>query len=155
MYPTKLPGLLARFADHPDHLPVQSELIHSAWICIRREQHLIRPRRYANRPGSAVLRCCSFGRRHITLCRTRSRIERNINGHRSNECSVWIKDLNSTVPSIRYVDISFRIRSDAVGRVEFAGFVPAIAPLLNPGAVLVELCNARVDVSVADENIAF
>jgi hypothetical protein len=63
--------------------------------------------------------------------------------------------LNSPVPAIRNVDISLRIRGYAVRRVELARFVSAIAPLLHPGAVLIELCDARIDVPVADKNIAF
>src|SRR5258705_8095990 len=155
MNPSELLGLLSRLAHHSENLALQRELIQSARICVGREQHLVQAGSYADRPGCAVLRRSRVTRRHVALRRARRRIEGHIDRHPANECAVRIEYLNAPVAAIRDVDVPLCVGSDAVRRVEFAGLGSAIAPLFHPGAVLVELGHARVDVPVADEDIAF
>src|SRR5207244_2719834 len=58
------------------------------------------------------------------------------------------------VAAVSDVDVALRIRRDAVRRMELAGLLSAVAPGFQPVAVLVDLCDPRVDVAIADIGIA-
>ena len=83
-----------------------------------------------------------------------SGVDRYVDLHDAQEFAVAIEDLNPAIAAIRHVDVALRIGGDIVRRVELAGLVAAVAPGFDPVAVLVGLGDARIDVAVADENIA-
>ena len=60
----------------------------------------------------------------------------------TQECSIVIEYLNAAIAAIGDIDVALRIRSDAVGRIEFAWTAAWFAPLLHPVAVLVVLRHA-------------
>src|ERR1019366_3702971 len=72
----------------------------------------------------------------------------------ADESSVGIEDLNAPVAAIRDVDIAPGIGGDAVRRVELTGLVAGRAPACYPLAVFVVLRDARIDVAVAEEDVA-
>src|SRR5215813_1327772 len=77
-------------------------------------------------------------------------------GHadRSEERAVGIEDLDAAVAAVGDVDVAARIGRDTVRRVELALLRPLLAPRLHPVAVLRKLCDAGIDVAVADEDVA-
>src|ERR1700733_6770439 len=115
-------------------------------------------RRYAESPrGSglhgAVGGCSLTG--HGPDRRTSIGIERHINGDLAKKLALDIKDLNTAVAAIRYVDISCRIHGNAMRHTELTGFVSGLAPGLKPVAVFIHLRYPRVDVAIADVGVSF
>src|ERR1039458_7021160 len=70
-----------------------------------------------------------------------------------SEVALAIENLNPAVAAVRHIDVTLRIGRDIVRGVELPGLVAAITPGLDPIAVLVGLCDAGIDVAVADKNI--
>src|SRR5262249_38511964 len=69
--------------------------------------------------------------------------------------TVMVEHLDAAIPAVCDVNVAFRIGGDTVRRVELTGLcAPRIAPRFYPVPILVELRNARVDVAVADKNVA-
>src|SRR5690242_20244408 len=71
----------------------------------------------------------------------------------SQELPIGIKYLNSVITAVRNVNVSLCIRSNAVGCIELSGLIARFAPGFDPVAVFIELRHARIDVTVADEDV--
>ena len=72
----------------------------------------------------------------------------------AEEFAVAVEYLDTSVATVGYVDISLRVGSDAVRRVELAGLVAGFAKGLEPFAAFVDLCYTRIDITVADVCVA-
>src|ERR1700722_957691 len=113
-------------------------------------------RRYAESPGGSRLHGAVGGSgltRHGPDRRTSIGIEWHINGDLAKKLALQIKDLNTAVAAIRYVDVSCRIHGYAMRNTELTGLVSGLAPGLQPVAVLVHLRYPRVDVTIADVGV--
>src|ERR1700733_11672214 len=115
-------------------------------------------RRYAKCPGRSGLHGAVGGSglaRHRPDRGTSIGIEWHINGDLAKKLALHIKDLNTAVAAIRYVDVSCRIHGNAVRHTELTGFVSGLAPGLKPVAILIHLRSPRVDVTSADVGVPF
>src|ERR1700727_1451773 len=113
-------------------------------------------RRYAECPGRSRLHSAISGSgltRHRPDRGTSIWIEWHINGDLAKKLALHIKDLNTAVAAIRYVDISCSIHDNAMRHTELTGLVSGLAPGLQPVAVLVHLRYPRVDVAIADVGV--
>src|SRR6266702_2098246 len=155
VHPSQLLRLLPRLAEHAEHLPVQAELVDAPRVRIRREQHLVGPRRDADRPGRARGERARL-RVGVGLVADRGwgvRVERYVDGDGAQESAVPVEHLDPSVETIRDVDVAPRIGRDVVRGIEIAGLVAALAPRLDPQTVPVELRHPRVDVAIADVDV--
>src|ERR1035438_6860078 len=149
--------LLARFTEYAQHLSIQRQLVHAAWIGVGRIEHLIGRGRNTNRPRSARHECqyllIGFQIGFVANCRTRVLVEWHIDRDRTQELSVAVEHLNPTVAAVRYVKITLRIGRNIMRIVELARLIATITPRLDPVAIFVGLCDARIDIAVADEDV--
>src|SRR5258706_6591323 len=156
MNPAELLQLLARLPEHAEDLSVEAELVQPPRVGIGGEQDLVRAGRDAKRPRSAGSEGALL-RVRIRLVADRGAsvaVERNVDRDGAQEVAVAVEHLDAPVEAIGDVDVSLRIGGDVVGRIELARFVTAIAPRLQPVAVPVGLRDARIDVTVADVDVA-
>src|SRR5205807_4543435 len=114
----------------------------------------MRRRRNADGPGRAW--------RHGSSClcglvadgRAGIRINRHVDGHLAEKLPFPLEDLDATVASVGYVNVSLGIDGDAVRRVELTRLVARLSPRFEPVAVLIDLGDAGVDVSIADVGVS-
>src|SRR6266404_3067217 len=145
--PTELLKLLAGLAEHSKNLAIESQFVNAARIRVSAVKHLPRSRRYTDRPRRSW-RLCAFNvfRRLIADGSPRGvAIERHVDLEFPQ---------NSTVAAIADVDIPLGIGRDRMRCVELTRLVAALAPGLQPIAVLVDFSDARVDVAIADVGIS-
>src|SRR5208337_2260178 len=148
--PTELLELFARFSKHAQNLPVQAELVDPAWVAVGAEEHLIWPRRDANRPGCAGRHRARGRARLAADRRTGVRINRHVDGDLAQEVAPAVEHLDAAVTAVRHVDAPLRVHGNAMRSVELSGAVAGLAPRLEPVAVFIDLSDARVDIAVAD-----
>src|SRR5438876_1255677 len=159
--PAKLLELFSRLAEYAEHLALKAELVDPPRVGVGCEQHLVGPRRDAQRPG----RTRRHGQRAargfeldevgpVADRRTRRRIVRHIDPYLAQERAVAIEDLDAAIAAVGYIDVAPGIRGDAMRRMKLAGLAAAVAPRLEPVAAAVDLRDAGVDVAVADVGVA-
>src|SRR5215469_11697738 len=105
-----------------------------------------RPRRARRKGTGGDLRLA----RDITDGRLRAWRHRNVDYHLPFEIAVAVEHLNAMVAAIGDINVAVIVGRDRMRRVELTGPVAAIAPGLEPFAVLVGLGDPRIDVAVAD-----
>src|SRR6266446_2107967 len=153
--------LFSGLPEYAEHLAFQAELVDPARVGVGREQHLVGPRRDAQRPG----RTRRHGQRAargfeldevgpVADRRTRRRTVGHVDPYLAQERAVAVEDLDAAIAAVGYIDVAPGIRGDAVRRMGLAGLVAAVAPRLEPVAVAVDLRDAGVDVAVADVGVA-
>ena len=76
-------------------------------------------------------------------------------GHFANKRAVVIEYLDAAITTIGDIDVSLRVRRNAMGRVELSRSLSCLAPLSHPIAVVIELGDPRINVATADEDVAF
>src|ERR1700677_3483388 len=165
MNPAELLRLMAHAAKNTNHLAIQRQLVDSAWIGVGAIEILGWPGADANGPRRSVLhgsvrrsrsyrsRGCGGGR-GITHPHVDGGWQRYVYGDLPQICSIGIENLDAPVAAIGHVDVALRIGRDAVRRIELAGAAAGSAPLFHPVAILVELGDARVNIAIADEDVA-
>ncbi|OIQ64378.1 hypothetical protein GALL_540710 [mine drainage metagenome] len=157
MNPAELFQLLAGLSKHAEHLALEAQLVDPSGPCVRTVKHLVRRRRDADRPGRARRKGAVGDHRLVGNLADRwpcIRRHRHVDGELAQEFSVLVEHLNPVVAAIGDVDVIVGIGRDRVRGIELTGFLAAIAPRLQPVAVLVHLRDARIDVAVADEGVA-
>src|SRR5262245_2171933 len=82
------------------------------------------------------------------------RVDREVNTHLSEKFALTVEHLNATIAAIRHVNIPLRIESDAVWSIELARLVTGFSPRLQPIAILVNLRNSGIDITIADVSVA-
>src|SRR3984885_8385641 len=80
-------------------------------------------------------------------------MEWDLNGDLPQELSFGFKNLDSGIARVGHVDLVLRIDSNAVRSAELPRLVSRFSPRLNPGAVFVDLGDARIDIAVADVGV--
>ena len=122
-------------------------------------QHLVRRRRDADRPRRARREAAAglqvVGQVRLVADRrlARSSVERHVDLHFTPEIAVAVEHLDAPVVAVADIDVALRVGRDGVHEVELARALAALAPGLDPVAVLAELGDARVDVAVADIDV--
>src|SRR5438876_386994 len=152
--PTELLEVFAGFSEHAQDLAVQAELVDTAWVSIRAEQHLIWPRRDANRPGRAGRHSARSRARLVADGRTGGRINGHVDGDLAQELALAVEHLDAAVTAVRHVDAPLRVHCNAMRSVELSRAVAGLAPRLEPVAVFIDLSYTRVDIAVADIDIS-
>src|SRR6202022_2553539 len=110
---------------------------------------------YADRPGRPWRhRPRNRRRRLVADCGAGVRVDRHIDRDLAKELAFFVEDLNPEISAVRHVDIPLRIGGDAVRGVELPGLIAGLAPRLEPVPVLVDFCDAGIDIAVADERVA-
>src|SRR6266851_5605217 len=157
MNPAKLFQLLARFPEHAENLALERELVNPARKTIRAIQNLVRRRRDANRPGCPRRHRLIPDDWHLRFLANRwasIAIDWHINDDLAQDFSLAVEHLNAAVATIRNVHSALRINRDAMWSIELPGFTARLTPGLNPVALFVDFCDARIDVAVADVGVA-
>ena len=62
--------------------------------------------------------------------------------------------VNPAVAAVSHIDIALSVRCDAVRRIELARAITRLAPGFQPFAVRIHLGHARIDVTIADIDVA-
>ena len=68
--------------------------------------------------------------------------------------AVAVEDLDAAVVTVGDIERPAGVGGDVMRRAELAFAVAGLAPRFEPVTILVELGNARIDVAVADKDIA-
>src|SRR5579864_3385321 len=155
--PSELFELLARFPENAEDFTVETELVDSSRITIGAKQDLVRRRSDADCPRrSRSLRLVAQDRRIGFVADRRSclHIEWHIDRNLAQELSLNVEHLNPTVSSVSNVDVIFCVHRNAVRRHKLAWSAAGFSPGLQPVAILVDFCDARVDVAIADVGVA-
>src|SRR5579883_2705125 len=162
MNPAELLHLVTHAAQNAEHLALERQLVNAAGHGVGAVQVLgSGTGGDADGPRSAVLSGQTLSIGHGTHPGMNDLGWGNIDSNFADKIPIGIVDHDAAVASVADVDIALCIGGDGVGGVEFELFgmlailgLSVIAPLLHPIAVLVELGNTRVDVAIADENVA-
>src|SRR5207247_11157064 len=113
------------------NLAVQGELVDPARVSIRAEQHLIWPRRDANRPGRAGRHRACGRTRLVAERRTGVRINWHVDGDLAQELALVVEHLDAAVTAVRHVDAPLRVLRNAMRSVELSGAVAVLAPRIE------------------------
>src|SRR5579872_2652186 len=160
--PPELLHLVAHAAQNAQNLAFERQLVNAAWHGVGAIEVLSSGTgRNANGPGSAVLSGQALSVGHGTHPRMDDLGWGNVDTNLADKAPVGIVYHDAAVAAVTHVDVALCIGGYGVGGVQFELFgmlailgLSPIAPLLHPIAVLVELGDARVDVAVADEDVA-
>src|SRR5579863_5279958 len=159
VHPAEFLELLAGTPEQPKHLAVKRELVDAAWKGVRDVKHLVRGRgdaqgpRRAGRLGATGLQIVGQVRL-VADGRLGVRRRRNVDADCALIFAVDVEDLDAAVIAIGDIDCAARVGDNVMQRAELAFAIAGLAPRLQPVAVLVELGDARIDIAVADEDIA-
>src|SRR5258706_11445499 len=131
MDPAELFHLLSGGAEFAEHMPLEIEFVNRA-DGVRAVEILLRPRRDADRPGSA-----------------------NARPHRAQR-EIIVKNLNAAVPPIAYINVALGVSRNRVRSAELTGLLAlhAAADGLDEPAFLVILHNPGVAITVGHKNIS-
>src|SRR5690348_14899928 len=126
MYPSELLQLLARLAESSQDIAIQVHLVDSTLVGVGGVEHLVRPGRDADSPGSADVRKVL------------------------EEIAVTVENLDAVVLTVPDIDVALGVGGNGVNRVELAWLSPALAPFGHPVAIFVVLNHPRITVAVGD-----
>src|ERR1700676_14671 len=144
--PAKLFELLAGFAEHAENFSVQADLVDPAGGCVRSVEHLIWRRGDANCPrGAWTHRADQISTGLVAEGWDGIRIVEGLADlDLAERFSVAVKHFDAGIAAMRHVDISLRVRRDAMWSVELSGLVAGLPKRFQPLAVLVDFRDARI-----------
>src|SRR5258708_4044082 len=152
--PAELSELLAGFAEDAENFSVERELVDAAGEAVGAVEDLTGRGRDAKGPGRARGHGARGRGRLVANGGAGIGIDGNIDSDSADEFSVGIEDLDAAVATVGDVDVVLGIDGDAVRGVELTGLIARLAPRLEPVAVLVDFCDARIDIAIADVGVA-
>src|SRR5262245_46059183 len=157
--PSELLGLLARAAQIAQYLAFQGQFVDAPGIGIGAVEHLVRPRRDAERPRRAGREAAAglqiIGEIWLVADRRFGvLVERHVDLDLALEVAVAVEHLDAPVVAVADIDQALRVGGDAVHEAELAGTFAVLAPGFHPLAVLVVFGDAGIHIAVADIDVA-
>src|SRR5258706_2071344 len=144
-----------RAADHAKHLAVERKLKDPPRKCgFAQEHHLVWTRRNAQRIGRPDYLGEAIARRRVTVDRLGAGRRRHIDREHAQELAVGVEYLDAVVRAVAHIDVVVAVDRDGVNGAELPGSGARLAPRLHPVAVLAVLGHPRIDVAVADVDVA-
>src|SRR4030095_6060811 len=119
------------------------------------KHHLVWPRRDADGIGRTDHACQRLAIWRVAIDGAGFRIRRNVYGEHSLEFAFGVEHLDAPVRTIADIDVVIVVDRDRVGQIELARCGALGAPLLHPIPIFVVFSDARIDVAVADIDVAF
>src|SRR5467141_3858990 len=127
--PAKFLELFPGLAEHAEDFSVQADLVHAARKSIRSVEHLVRRGRNAHRPGrTGPHRAYQISTRLVADSRGGIRIvKRFADLDLAEVFSVAVEHFDARIAAIGDVDVSLRVRGDAMRRIELSRLVAGLA----------------------------
>src|SRR5882672_4401277 len=152
--PAKLLEFLAGLAEPTQDFSVQAEFVDAAREGIGGIQHLIRSGSNADRPGRAGSQLsCKDVRPAEYRFRANRRdflviIKRHINLDLAEVLTFFVEYFDAGITAVCHIDISLRIGSNAVRRVELSGPVAGFPERFKPAAMNVDLGHTGINIAI-------